>query len=114
MPATSRGDQVKVSHMQLDSFADFCRLGLKSPELWRHLSAQFGFVHEVTGTRRDFLLTSFSQICSQELSLAVFGQAGFIFNLPLLLSDNKVFLLVLVIFVLKVKVVPPIYGFKLL
>ena len=49
-------------------------------------------VHEVTGNRRDFLLTSFfGQICSQELSSPVFGQERFIFNLPLLFSDSKLF-----------------------
>ena len=59
-----------------------------------YLSAKSGWcVHEVSGTRKSFLLTTFSQICSRELSRSVFGLAGFFLQVATALPQNQAFLL---------------------
>ena len=59
-----------------------------------YLSAKYGWcVHEVSGTRKSFLLTTFSQICSRELSRSVFGLAGFFLQVATALPQNQAFLL---------------------
>ena len=57
-----------------------------------YLSAKSGWCdHEVSGTRKSFLLTTFGQICSQELSRSVFGLQDFFIKLPLLSPRNRLF-----------------------
>ena len=59
-----------------------------------YLSAKSGWcVHEVSGTRKSFLLTTFSQICSRELSRSVFGLAGFFLQVATALPQREAFLL---------------------
>ena len=59
-----------------------------------YLSAKSGWcVHEVSGTRKSFLLTTFSQICSRELSRSVFGLAGFFLQVATALPQKQAFLL---------------------
>ena len=57
-----------------------------------YLSAKSGWCdHEVSGTRKSFLLTTFGQICSQELSRSVFGLQDFFIKLPLLSPRTRLF-----------------------
>ena len=68
-----------------------CMFHLGSRVSLYHTAKTGWCVHEVSGTRKSFLLTTFSQICSQELSRSVFGLQDFFFKLPLLSPRGRLF-----------------------
>ena len=103
--------------MQLDSFADFCRISFHRTQISRIMETSlcpvwlcpWGQWHQEGLFIDVFQPNLFARI---EPGRIWSGRVYFQFASASFWQQG--FLLVLVIFVLKVKVVPPIYGFKLL